>query len=427
MLRKIKILKRVCLAAGATVIVTLAGCSPTADTASNVDSELSARRLALLEEENQRLRNFLQEYEAEKSHATDAAARTEIELAVSQLRGLPFLQPVSYRTMPKEDLPKLLEQKIAEQYSDEGLQLLSEAYAVLGFVPHGLDIKSVYLDLFSEQVAAFYDQHAGELFMFAGKSLDNAENRIILAHELTHALQDQHYTLANLPLEIQDNDDVRIAVTSVLEGDATVLMSLFMLQDMRPGSIRQVVMSMLGEEIEQLMNAPRFIREGLLFPYLKGQEFVTAVMAESGFDAVDEVYDRLPVSTLEILEPSVYLEGGFRPVTVFNFTEQFADQEIILENTLGAFGIQLLRDEWLPEEKSARPWDGWQGDRYRVYKGQDGLILESHSTWRDAATADAFVELATRIWNARGEKARNVKIEKKGSIEVIITDLPEVR
>ena len=109
---------------------------------------------------------------------------------------------------------------------------MTEAMAAVGLLPEGFPLRQKYIDLLGEQVAAFYDQHAHKLFMYEDASLENAQNRVVLAHELTHALQDQHFGLKRLPLEIKTNDDRAAAASALVEGDATLVMSEYMLKNM---------------------------------------------------------------------------------------------------------------------------------------------------------------------------------------------------
>ena len=137
------------------------------------------RRLALLETDNQRLAKVLGEKQRAEAAAADQARRSEIERTVSKLRDLAFLHPVTYREIPRADLPAILRQKLAQQVPDQEFGKTSVSLAALGLLPDGLDLKKTYLDLLGEQIGAFYDQHSAELFTFSGQPLDNGQNRVI--------------------------------------------------------------------------------------------------------------------------------------------------------------------------------------------------------------------------------------------------------
>src|SRR5207302_7060871 len=142
---------------------------------------------------------------------------------------LNFLRPVTYDVLTREGIKRTIEQKMREQFSEEEFKNVGIGLAALGLLPRDYPLKQKYIELLGEQVAAFYDQHAHKLFMFEDARLDQFQNRIILAHELTHALQDQHFGLEKLPLEMKTNDDRAVAASALVEGDATLVMTQFMM------------------------------------------------------------------------------------------------------------------------------------------------------------------------------------------------------
>src|SRR6185369_13065693 len=162
--------------------------------------------------------------------------------------------------------------KIDEVFSEEEFAQIAVAYARLGLLPANYPLRAKYIDLLGEQVAAFYDQHQHKLFMFEDASLENSQNRVVLAHELTHALQDQHFDLRRLPLEIKDNDDRAAAASALIEGEATLVMSEYMLRNLNLAALKESVGATFGQDVAQLADAPPFLRESLIFPYMRGQE-----------------------------------------------------------------------------------------------------------------------------------------------------------
>lgn len=331
-------------------------------------ADFDRQRLAFLETENERLRATL----SAKEHASEAAAmaaqRTAIEHTVAQLRALNFLHPVVYKQIPRSDLPALLRQKLAQQVPDQEFNADGIALTALGLLPPGIDLKTVYLDLLGEQIGAFYDQHAQELFTFSGQSLENAQNRVILAHELTHALEDQHFSLARLPLEAKNNDDRELAATALVEGDATLVMNQFMVGEMSAAVLRDALSSALTTDVRKLAAAPRFLRETLLFPYLRGQEFCQALYAAGGWPELAEAFHHPPTSTAEILHPALFLATRrAEPATIDFQDTSVLGQTPIADNVLGEFGLRQLFARWLPGDSNTEAASRWRGDRYLVY------------------------------------------------------------
>ncbi|RYD77473.1 MAG: hypothetical protein EOP84_15490, partial [Verrucomicrobiaceae bacterium] len=225
------------------------------------------RRLALLQDDNERLRGIVEQGERARKADSSKVQRESIEKVVAEIRGLEFKEPVDYNVLSRKEIQQVVSGKLSEVYSEQEFANMSAAYARMGLLPENYPLRQSYIELLGEQIAAFYDQHKHKLFMFEDASLENSQNRVILAHELTHALQDQHFSLRKLPLEIKNNDDRAIASSALAEGDATLVMSEFMLKNLTLGTLKDTVSASLTQDMKQLQKAPRFLRESLIFPY----------------------------------------------------------------------------------------------------------------------------------------------------------------
>ena len=148
---------------------------------------------ATLAWENDRMRSLLAKHDRTKALEANKTLREEIERQVVAIRGLEFKTPVDYQVLNRKEIRQTMAQKLAEVFSEQEFKDMTAAMAALGLLPAGFPLREKYIDLLGEQVAAFYDQHAHKLFMYEDASLENAQNRVVLAHELTHALQDQHF------------------------------------------------------------------------------------------------------------------------------------------------------------------------------------------------------------------------------------------
>ena len=274
-----------------------------------------SRKVTLLESDNERMRAELQRREKEQQEAQSRGRRAEIEREVENIRGLKFTHPVEYAVVTRREIKEVVAGKLAEMYSAEDFTHISAALSRLGLLPDGYPLREKYIELLGEQIAAFYDQHTHKLFMFEDASLETTQNRVVLAHELTHALQDQHFGLLKLPLEIKDNDDVALAASALVEGEATEVMTAYMMRGFSLRALKESASTALTQNTKQLAEAPRYLRELLLFPYLRGQEFCTVLSGEGGYEALSKCYARLPGSTSEILHPERY-EAHWQPVAV---------------------------------------------------------------------------------------------------------------
>ena len=367
------------------------------------DRSFTKQRLAFLEQENRRLNGLLAQAAQTQQSALETARRSEIEQAVEKLRGLSFLKPVVYKQIPRNDLPGVLLQKLSQQVPDREFESEGAALVALGLLPPGTDLKKIYLALLGEQIGAFYDQHTEELYTFSGHSLDDSQNRVILAHELTHALEDQHFHLARLPLETRGNDDQALAASALVEGDATLVMNQYMLGNLSTSVLKDSLASAFTTDVRQLVAAPRFLRETLVFPYLKGQEFCQALYAHGGWQALADAFRHPPSSTSQILHPERFLsQPRQEPVPVLYGNTTVKSQPPTLDNVVGEFGLRLLLTTWLKDEtRAAELAADWAGDRYLFYGDAKANSYVWKCVWSSEAAAREFTTAAQVDWQSR--------------------------
>ena len=353
-----------------------------------------------LASENDRLRGILNRSESDKALAANKVLREEIERQVVKIRGLEFLSPVTYSVLSRKEIRQTISGKLAEVFSEQEFKNMTEAMSTIGLLPSGYPLREKYIDLLGEQVAAFYDQHAHKLFMYEDASLDNAQNRVILSHELTHALQDQHFGLKRMPLEIKNNDDRANAASALVEGDATLVMSEYMLKNMSRQMLKDSMTASFSQNMKQLETAPRYLREMLVFPYLRGQEFCAALFAQGGYYAVSDAYANPPSSTSQILHPEKYLANPREdPIAIPWQNLVVKNEKPIGDNTVGEMGIRILLTEWLDAPTGEHASLGWRGDRYLYYAGGKALLWKS--VWASAEDAAKFFAAETELLKKR--------------------------
>lgn len=302
--------------------------------------------------------------------------RRELEKEVARIHQLRFKRPINYQSMKVTEFHGYLTNKLYEVYSGEELRNYGRSMALLGLVPEGTDLAKVITSLYGEQVAAFYDQHKGELYTFSDFQLSENIDRMMLAHEITHALQDQTFILKNFPIETKTNDDLALATAALVEGDATMLMTMWYMQTLSEGfdwrSLFQDLASMFVQNTEQLAAAPAYFRETLLFPYQGGNEFVMAVYGHGGYEAVNKAFLKPPVSTEQILHPNKFLPNREDPIEVTMPDLKIAGWKAAMTNTLGELGMRVLLKEHVTPYEANRAAHGWGGDRYLVYEDTSG-------------------------------------------------------
>ena len=380
-----------------------------------------AKRAAMLAEENARLHGLVAGSERAKSLAANKTIREDVEKQVTAIRGLEFKTPIDYNVLTRQQIKTTISGKLAEVFSEQEFKNMTAALAALGLLPDGYPLREKYIDLLGEQVAAFYDQHQHKLFMYEDASLDNSQNRVILAHELTHALQDQHFGLNRLPLEIKNNDDTSAAASALVEGEATLVMTEFMMKNLSLKAIKDNALASITQNMGQLSSAPRYLREMLVFPYLRGQEFCMTLSGNGGYAAVSAAYKRPPSSTAQILHPEKYFrEPREEPIAIEWADVTVKGQQPIADNTLGEMGTRIQIAQFTDDRTGEDAASGWRGDRYVCYDGGKGFVWKT--VWSDEANAAEFAAAENKVIAARKDRASRVLQLTQRGTEVLLID-----
>jgi hypothetical protein len=329
--------------------------------------------------------------------------RPRIEAETSALRGLRFKQPVTYKTMPRAELRQFLMGKVREQYTERELHDYARSLAALGLIPEGTDLLSALVGMYDEQVAAFYDPDEHALYTFNDLSWSSGVDKMLLSHELTHVLQDQNFNLSSFPLKEKHNDDLVLATASLVEGDATVLMTRWYAENVEPGAMLGDLAKLFSQNTDKLRDAPAYLREMLLFPYVQGQQFVLSVFNAGGIKALNEAFQHPPVSSKEILHPEKFLHDRSPPTKIELKTASRDGWRLIGDNVVGEFGVHSLLQQHLGLFESQHIAGGWQADRYHVYEhGSAGAtILVWRSLWETEDAAAQFRDVYQQVVQRR--------------------------
>ena len=158
---------------------------------------------------------------------TDAIAND-----VARLRGLKRKKPIERGVMNKDEIRDRLVKRVDEEYTAEELRAEELALKRLGMLPKGADYKQLVIDLFTEEIAGFYDPKDGKLYIARAQVGENTLNDLLMAHEIDHALQDQHFKLRKFLKPNKREGDASVARQALIEGDGTALMFEFMMDKM---------------------------------------------------------------------------------------------------------------------------------------------------------------------------------------------------
>ena len=307
-----------------------------------------------------------------------AAMRAEIGvimLDVEESRSLPFLEIPTVTILDEVDFTArvraVMEEDIDQEETD-GNQAILE---LLGMLDGSTDLYQLTVDLYTEQVAGFYDLEERELVVPVSADGITALQQITIAHELVHALTDQHFDVNDENEDMIDNgtgDDV-YGLLGLVEGDATYQQFLY-LEAMDPADASEAVFESLSYDTSVLDSAPNWVRQDLAFPYEHGFVFTGFMVNEGGLKAVDEAYLDLPVSSEQILHPEKYTRSE-GPSELPLLTVDLAGWELFDEATFGEWGIRLLLTDSLAPGATTQAAAGWGNDRYSAFlRGEDAAI-----------------------------------------------------
>jgi hypothetical protein len=280
------------------------------------------------------------------------------------------------------------------------------AYRLFGLIPDSLDLRRTMVDLLTEQVAGYFDPDSNALYI--PTDIDPSQARLVISHELVHALQHQYVNLDSL-VELKRQNDRRTAAQSILEGQATLAQILVLMPEQKIESLPNFwdLRTALGAQQDQMKvfgSAPLWLRESLVFPYLGGAEFVRWFDHE--YPGKQPYGVLMPISTEQILHPARYMAGD-RPDALA--LESSTADTVRYEDGLGEFEIRLLLQQHLGDDSvAALAAAGWDGDRYQVlgHKGGAGAgagadALVWYTLWDDKGAATRFTHVLQRAWGKR--------------------------
>lgn len=279
------------------------------------------------------------------------------------------------------------------RYPPERLAADEEIYRLLGLIDSGEDLRELSGSLFGEGVAGYYDPSDGRLRVVEGAGTGNRVlEEMVLAHELTHALEDQRF---GLDTELS-TDDRMLARAALSEGAATALMFAYVRDRF---SAEETLGGLLSSAFQDTGDLPPFIEASVTFPYLGGEQFVSELLRRAGGDwgLVDTAYElRPPASTEQVLHPRAYFDADEpKPVRMRVGAVLGDGWERAHAGTWG----ELQTRELLGDAQAAA---GWGGDRYELWRsGEDAALV---MRWRWDTPRDAR-EFAARAEEALGDRA----------------------
>lgn len=302
----------------------------------------------------------------------------EIESFIASARGLPILTPTTRLFPTRDEAIAYITTSYESELSPEVATTETLFYRALGFVSPDFNLREFYSGFLSQQVAGYYDSQTKTMntILLSGDELGDELpflEQIIYAHEFTHALQDQHFDLSTLFVQTSENPDQSLALTAIIEGDATYMMQAFTfnLVQNNTGDIFALLddsLSALGGSAMPLNTPPIFLAE-VNFAYFEGMSFVSQIQLQGGWDGVNEVYLNLPASTEQILHPQKYHDGELPADVPMNDISAVLgdDWELAVNRIVGEFYLREYLKQFVSPREATTASAGWNGDKLMIY------------------------------------------------------------
>ncbi|HTS90307.1 MAG TPA: hypothetical protein VMG41_17595 [Gemmatimonadales bacterium] len=313
--------------------------------------------------------------------------------AVERAVGLRFRSRPRATVRSREQVRAYLVHKLDQELPPEKARGLQATYRLLGLLPDSLDLRALLLDLYTEQIIGYYEPDSTTLFVVA--NADPQLLRLTVSHELVHALQHQYVPIDSIMNQRGDNDRLA-AAQSILEGQATLGGLQVMVPDQNLLAMPEFWETYREQFRKQQQNmpvfnkAPRILREGIVFPYLAGADFLRWWYGSEHRDT-QPYGPRMPVSTEQILHPYRYGRGD-QPITL-RFTSD--EPHVLYEDVLGEFDMRVLAADLAGPASNYETLNptalGWGGDRFRVYETPAGPAMVWYIVWDDSLSQSKFM------------------------------------
>jgi hypothetical protein len=322
-----------------------------------------------------------------------------VEQQVIAIRGLKPNRPVARQFIDGTELRTILTKEFDHDTPPAYVAANERLYKALGLIPADSSLRTLSLDLLSGGVAGFYRNDEGKLYVVSKSGGPGANERFYFAHEYDHALQDQNSTIFKDFDGVLDQSDQLLARQAIYEGDASLLMTQWAAANLSQADLLELLAAGSDPAAQEVMaTTPAILRDTLTFPYTTGLGYVSNIQSKGGWDAVNDLFKKMPVSTEQILHPEKSTEAPVAVTLPADLkTKLGTGWTVPLEDTFGELQLGIwLREAGVPAADATAAAAGWGGDRLAVIDGPNGAwALVMQTAWDTEADAAAFETAAT--------------------------------
>jgi len=343
-----------------------------------------------------------------------AAQMDQIQNEVSQLRGLKQPPSVQRALLTVDQLREQVKSNFFKDYKPDEVADDVRVLSSFGLLAPGYDLYDLYLNLYTEQIAGYYDLDSHEMFVVLDQGFQGPQ-RSTYAHEFTHVLQDYDHNvrqgLRYTEEYCKTDSEYCAAIQSLIEGDASITEQAWLYNYGTDQDRSEIDKYYQDVPLSVYDSAPPFLKEDFVFPYRQGVDFVLTLFENGGFTRVDQAYADPPTSTEQILHPDRYPDDKPVTVTLPDLSSTLGrDLRELDKGVMGEWYTYLILGHGvqsafqLPDDQAKSASDGWGGDAYAVYWDETAgkPVVALYTVWDtadDAAQfATAFPQYATARW-----------------------------
>ena len=368
----------------------------------------------------------------------------EILQFASEDTGLPIKHKVKRRLAKRDEVQSYIEKNFKEDKDAKRLERSSAVLKKFGLIPRDFDLSTFLVAMLREQVAGYYDVKSKTVNLL--NWLDVEQQKPVLAHELTHALQDQSFNIDKWmkgsteaadkktdkknddpsPADIE-NDEESSARQAVVEGQAMVVLLDYTLAPTgktllnSPQIVDALKQGMLTGTADspKFRDAPIFLKEELTFPYRYGLDFTTALLQAGGKElAYAGAFLNPPKTSREIMEPQTYLaHEKLPPMKMIDMEKDFKGYEAFDIGAMGEFDVDILVEQYAGVDEATAIYPEWRGGYYFAGKpksdGSAPIAVLYVSRWSTPSKAAEFAAVYAKSLVQRYQKRQALGTDGK--------------
>lgn len=328
----------------------------------------------------------------------------ELKRKVVEIGKLPFVNEVPLKEIDRVYLENFLESYFRKEYPEEKAEREERLLRYLGLWNSDKKLNDLRKKILFNQVVAFYDEmDSKSVYYISFKKGPLSElNSMVLAHELRHAIQDQHFNITKKLHGLSDFDDRKMAILSVIEGDANLLMLQF--SGLDPSlfiSFSEKIPLNTLKLTSDSENIPLILKNSLIFPYFSGLKFVYEIFTKGGWEDVNKLLLSPPSSTEQIIHPEKYIEIRDEPSELKTFYSPGSGWKLSASFVGGELFVSTFFEN-LNIDQNRIASEGWGNDVLNFWEKGELKFIHWSTRWDSKEDAIEFMNALTKYLQKSG-------------------------